>query len=109
MLISTGLFSQEQSPKPDRDQKLEAFLTTDSVEAFGILDEHPDFLKERSVQVKVYRSQRSKDPEVVAAAYRLCFQVPDLEGMAPMIERRCKRSLYRFRSGSQAVDAGAGP
>ena len=26
---------------------------------------------------------------MLAAAYRLCFQVPDLEGTAPMIERRC--------------------
>ena len=90
MLISAvDLFGQEQFSKPDRDQQLEAFLKDDTVAAFEILAEHPDFLKERTVQVKVYRSQRSKDPEMFAAAYRLCFQVPDLAGMAPMIERRC--------------------
>ena len=90
MLISeVGLFGQEQFPKPDRDQQLEAFLADETVAAFEILAENPDFLNERTVQVKVYRSQRSKNPEMLAAAYRLCFQVPDLAGMAPMIERRC--------------------
>ncbi len=89
VLISAGFSPQQQSQKPDRDLKIEAFLTTDTVEAFEILHENPDLLTERRVQIKVYRAQRSKDPQVLAAAYRLCLQVPGLAGMSPMIERRC--------------------
>ena len=38
MLISAvGLFGQEQFPKPDRDQQLEAFLADETVAAFEIL------------------------------------------------------------------------
>ncbi len=94
VLISpVGVFGQEQFSKPPRERQLEAFLADDTVAAFEILVENPDFLNERTVQVKIYRSQRSKDPAILAAAYRLCFQVPDLAGMAPMIERRCNALL----------------
>ena len=87
MLVSAA--SQKPLSEPDRTQQLEAFLADETVAAFEILAENPDFLNQRNVQVKVYRSQRSKNSEMLAAAYRLCFQVPDLAGMAPMIERRC--------------------
>ena len=103
LISAGGLFSQEQPFQPDRQQQLEAFLTDDTAAAFDILTENPDFLQERSAQVKVYRSQRSRDPEVLAAAYRLCFQVPDLAAMAPMIDRRCNGAFIGSKPGPRRL------
>ena len=103
LISAAGPFPQEQSSPPDREKRLEAFLTDDTTAAFEILARNPDFLKVRSVQVKVYRSQRSRDPEVLAAAYRLCFQAPDLAGMAPMIDRRCNGAFIGSKPGPKRL------
>ncbi len=88
MITGGGAYSQESSEEGSK-QDLEEFLSTKGVEAFDIVVRNPNLLKSRAAQVKVYRSQRSKNPGILAAAYRLCFEVPGLEATAPMIHRRC--------------------
>ncbi len=88
MLIGGGFYFQVPAENLSKND-LETFLNLDGPEAFDILIHNPDLLKQRSAQVKVYRSQRSKDPTILAAALRLCFQVPRLEIIAPMVHKRC--------------------
>ncbi len=94
LMFAVGASFQEPAEPAEPAEKgsehsREAFLSSKGAEAFEILARNPDLIEERSVQVKIYRSQRSKDPQVLAAAYRLCFQMTGLEATAPMIHRRC--------------------
>ncbi len=93
LISAAGAAPQEEASQAEREKQLEAFLADDTAGAFDILAGNPTLLSERSVQVKVYRSQRSRDPQVLAAAYRLCLQIPDLAATASMIDRRCNAAF----------------
>lgn len=102
MITGSGAYFQEPTEEVLK-QDLEAFLSTKGVEAFDIVVRNPNLLKSRAAQVKVYRSQRSKAPEILAAAYRLCFEVPGLEATAPMIHRRCNGAFIGSKPAHQRL------
>ncbi len=54
---------------------------------FQAVTSFPELLDRRTVQMKVFRSLASKDPEIFRAAVGLCLEAPRLESFA-MIRRR---------------------
>lgn len=55
--------------------------------AFLALLNFPELLKERRVQMKIFRSLGSRESEIFKAAVALCMKAPQLESVAP-IKRR---------------------
>ena len=74
---------QEESAEVER-----LFLADEAgVDEFRAVASFPELLDRRPVQMKVFRSLASKDPEIFRAAVGLCLETPRLESFA-MIRRR---------------------
>jgi len=74
---------------PEDPAEVERLFLTDEAGAdeFRAVAAFPDLLDRRPVQIKVFRSLASKDPEIFRAAVGLCLEAPRLESFA-MIRRR---------------------
>ena len=62
------------------------------ISQFLAVSSHPELLKKRRVQMKVFRSLGSKDIGTFQAALALCIEAPDLRSI-PMIYRRFETSF----------------
>ena len=81
LLRSTA--GQEESAEVER-----LFLAGDAgVGEFRAVTSFPELLDRRPVQMKIFRSLASKEPEIFRAAVGLCLEAPRLESFA-MIRRR---------------------
>ena len=67
---------------------------------FLALASFPELLERRPVQMKVFRSLRSRDSEIFRAAVRLCLEAPRLESFA-MIRRRLTLAFRSRESGKR--------
>ena len=92
VLPFSGKFLAEAGSQ-NAEQAKAAFLAPDAdSEAFEALASFPGLLRERPLQIKLFRSLSSKKAEVFQAAVGLCLRVPEATQFA-MIRRRFNLSF----------------
>lgn len=87
-LLAVGSLSGAGAGQQDSAEVERLFLADEAgVGGFRAVASFPELLDRRPVQIKVFRSLASKDPEIFRAAVALCLEAPHLESFA-MIRRR---------------------